>query len=555
MRNFLKKQMLWIAMIAVLIPLGVMLSLQYTWLVRLHETSALAKKAQLDTYLAAVTKEIESFYYRQAWSTLQVPVEMLAGDVQARTKYHFRKTDVKGAKYLFIVSYQTGDDYSVVHFYDPATQTLTEEPPLPTVRATMVALAPWKMMVAAGSAPQSIEMTSDERDTDNRIILQPIVDEQQLIGVAGMVLDGRFFEHDLLPYAIKQSLPDFFEHSDREDLVLTVRDGKGRYAFSTAHRAEGAEEASTSIPFVFKDWRVGLASRFVTPEQLARSNFTLNISMSILLAIFLVGGIWLVLRAASRAMKFSEMKSDFVSNVSHELRTPLASIRVFGEFLRLGRVRDEKKIAEYGEYIETQSSRLTQLINNILDFSKIECGAKTYELEPTDLTHVLTESLRPLQVSLKHQGFGLTYELPEQPLPEMDLDPDAIGQAVANLVDNAVKYSGTSTAVHVEVARQEDAVTISVVDRGIGISRDEQKKIFDRFHRVSTGLVHDVKGSGLGLSIVSHIVGAHGGTITVESEEGRGSAFCVRLPIRHSVSQESSGFVPAPDAAQNVGKS
>ena len=177
------------------------------------------------------------------------------------------------------------------------------------------------------------------------------------------------------------------------------------------------ENVTRSLSFVFSDWTLSLGSRFATPEQWAKSNFVLNISFSVLVAIILLGGIVLALRTASREMRLSEMKSDFVSNVSHELRTPLASIRVFGEFLRLGRVRDEPKVREYGEFIETESRRLTQLINNILDFSKIESGAKTYELDATDIEELLTDSLRNFEVSLRHQGFMLHFERPATAIP------------------------------------------------------------------------------------------------------------------------------------------
>jgi two-component system phosphate regulon sensor histidine kinase PhoR len=269
----------------------------------------------------------------------------------------------------------------------------------------------------------------------------------------------------------------------------------------------------------------------MTAEEWAQSNFLLNVSMSALLALVLVGGIVLALRTAAREIKLSRMKSDFVSNVSHELRTPIASIRVFGEFLRLGRARTEEKIREYGEYIETESRRLTQLINNILDFSKIESGAKTYRFKPAQIESVVEAVARTLAVSLRHKGFRLDFDAPQEPMPAMEFDPDAITQAVSNLVDNAVKYSGDAAEVRVKLARENGTACISVVDHGIGISRDEQGKIFDRFHRVSTGLVHNVKGSGLGLAIVSHIAQAHGGSVTVKSEPGQGSTFTIHLPF------------------------
>jgi len=229
------------------------------------------------------------------------------------------------------------------------------------------------------------------------------------------------------------------------------------------------------------------------------------------------------------------MKSDFVSNVSHELRTPLASIRVFGEFLRLGRVESEEKVREYGAFIETESRRLTGLVNNILDFSRIESGRKTYKFRKTDLNEILEKTLQTFDIRLRQSGFAIRRKEIER-FPPIKIDGDAIAQAVSNLVDNAVKYSGGSKEISVSLARDNGWAVISVEDQGIGISKEDQKKIFERFHRVSTGLVHEVRGSGLGLSIVNHIVHAHQGNVQVSSEPGSGSTFSIRLPLDLEIS-------------------
>jgi signal transduction histidine kinase len=288
--------------------------------------------------------------------------------------------------------------------------------------------------------------------------------------------------------------------------------------------------ATVRFPFVFTGWTVSLHSLGSTPEQWARASFMFNMTLSTLIAVVLLGGITLALRAADRAMRLSEMKSDFVSNVSHELRTPLASVRVFGEFLKLGRAPSPEKAKEYGEYIETESRRLSRLIDNILDFSRIESGQKTYEFVEADLEEVLRSTLATFEVRTRRSGFTVEVIGPESPLPPVRIDPDAVGQALHNLLDNAVKYSGEAKEITVRLLKEGDSVVISVRDRGVGIARDEQNKIFERFHRVGTGAIHDVKGSGLGLSIVNHIVRAHRGTVTVESELGRGSTFSIRLP-------------------------
>jgi len=313
---------------------------------------------------------------------------------------------------------------------------------------------------------------------------------------------------------------------------VTVRNAAGQSVLATREGEDKDASAAARFPFVFTDWTMSLHSPGTTPEQWARANFAFNIALSALLAVVLMSGIALALRAANRAVRLSEMKSDFVSNVSHELRTPLASIRVFAELLRLGRAQAPGKIQEYGEYIEAESRRLSRLIDNILDFARIESGRKDYRFAPADLREVVAGTLKTFEAHLRHSGLRVTFEGMDGALPRIEIDPDAIGQALHNLLDNAVKYSGDSKEITVRLAKDGDALVVSVRDHGIGIPRAEQRKIFDRFHRVGTGLVHEVKGSGLGLSIVQHIVRVHGGRVVVESEPGKGSTFSICLPCR-----------------------
>jgi signal transduction histidine kinase len=289
------------------------------------------------------------------------------------------------------------------------------------------------------------------------------------------------------------------------------------------------------LQLAFSNWRLGATTHGLTQEELATRNFDLNFSLTVLNTIALVVGITLALRAAGKELKISQMKSDFVSNVSHELRTPLSSIRVLGEFLRSGREVEPEKLRRYGEYIETESQRLAKLINNILDFSKIESGQRNYEFEEHQIEFIVAEVLRVFEVRLIQQGFDLDVELPNDPLPCVSVDADAVTQAITNLLDNAIKYSGSSRSIGVRVWLDGSMVSVSVTDHGVGIPQDELRKIFERFHRVSTGLVHNVKGSGLGLSLVKHIVEAHGGRVQVTSEVGAGSTFTLQFPALDNV--------------------
>jgi two-component system phosphate regulon sensor histidine kinase PhoR len=239
----------------------------------------------------------------------------------------------------------------------------------------------------------------------------------------------------------------------------------------------------------------------------------------------------LTLRTARREMKLSQMKSDFVSNVSHELRTPLSSIRVFGEFLKLGWIKEGEQIQQCGEYIEAESRRLTHIIDNILDFSRIESMERTYRFEEVDSEEMIAETLKILEVQLKQKGFAINVEIDTEPLPIVMADREAIAQVLINLMDNAVKYSAAAKEVMVQLGQRDGFLAISVTDYGNGIPPGEHAKIFEKFYRVSTGLLHDVKGNGLGLSIVKHIIDAHQGRITVESDSGRGSTFTILLPV------------------------
>ncbi|PYS95640.1 MAG: hypothetical protein DMF50_08005 [Acidobacteria bacterium] len=530
--GFLKRHTLQIGFVAVLAPLVVLLCLQFVWLGRLERASAIAQKASLSNYLEAVGTEVQYFYRAAAERSLNLPAAFFTQGRLERAAAEWQKKPVEGARLLFIVDY-THDRFGNILIHDPQDGTLRTAPASDESLAIVVACTPWQMASLAGRRVAPPALAVDERSPEHRIVVNPITDEaSHIVGVAGIILDEDYFRTRLLPSVIARALPRFFPDAARDELVVTVRDARGGVIMMTPPGAEeGAAAVTRRFPFVFEDWTVSLHSPRSTPERWARANFAFNMTLSGLLAIVLMGGILLSLRSASRAVKLSQMKSDFVSNVSHELRTPLASIRVFAELLRLGRVPSPEKVREYGEYIEAEGRRLTRLIDNILDFARIESGRKSYTFVHGDLQEVVAATLRTFEVHLRPSGFSVRFDLPADPLPSIVLDPDAIGQALHNLLDNAVKYSGPVKEIAVRLAREDGDLVLAVQDHGIGIPREEQGRIFERFHRVSTGLVHEVQGSGLGLSIVEHIVQVHGGRITVASEPGRGSTFVIRLPL------------------------
>ena len=515
--SFLRKHPLSISLAAVVTPLIVLLALQYVWLANLEKASTIAHKAALNNYLEAVTTEVQYFYRSTGERALNLPASIFLDGDLGRVAQIWTKRPVEGAKRLFIVNF-VKDAFGNFYQYDPDHRKLVPVPSSDEAMAMIVACVPWQMMSTTGTTTDAMTLRIDERNPDYRFLLNPITDlHNRIVGVAGMIVDQDYFRKSLLPWVIEKSLPHFFPDEALEQLVVTVRANDGETVLATGGYGDSGDKVESRFDFLFTDWTLGIQSRRYSPEQWARYQFAMNMTGSVLLAVVVLGGVLFALRAAGRAIKLSEMKADFVSNVSHELRTPLASIRVFAEFLKLGRAKSPERIQEYGEYIEAESRRLSRLIDNILDFSRIESGRKTYDFLPTDLLQVVAPVLRTFEVRMRQEGWEITLEKPSPPLPKLSIDPDSIGQALSNLLDNAVKYSGASKEISVRLYREGNEAVIAVQDRGIGIAREEQGKIFERFHRVGTGLVHDVKGSGLGLSIVHHIVRAHQGRVEVES--------------------------------------
>jgi signal transduction histidine kinase len=248
------------------------------------------------------------------------------------------------------------------------------------------------------------------------------------------------------------------------------------------------------------------------------------------LSVLMVGGIWLTYRNVSREMNLARLKSDFVANVSHELRTPLALIRLYAETLELGRLTAKEKYQEYYRIIREESERLTALINNILDFSRIEAGRKEYEFKETDLADLVRSTLDSYRFQIEQNGFAFEENISGD-IPPVTVDREAIARSLLNLVNNALKYSKDQKYIGVSLYRTNCRVNLEVRDHGIGIPPNEQEKIFEKFYRCGDPLVHNIKGSGLGLSLVRHIARAHGGEVLVESTPEKGSKFTIALPL------------------------
>jgi signal transduction histidine kinase len=329
------------------------------------------------------------------------------------------------------------------------------------------------------------------------------------------------------------------EADRRFGLLAAIVDGSGKtVAGPGLTRPEGPRESgdvqrvyTAAFSDGFPPWSIealrtgaGAAER---QFRLRRALYLLTLGAVIAALVF--GG-FLAIRSTAKELRLAKLKSDFAATVSHEFRTPLTSIRYMAELLQRGRVPDEVRKQQYYETISGESERLSRLVENMLDFSKIEAGAKEYRMEEADIAALAADVADRFRRQAAFKDFSLETEIADD-LPLVRVDKDALGRAVFNLLDNAVKYSGEEPRVTLRVRTAGKAVHIQVEDNGIGIPLAEQERIFEKFYRSGSAAESAVRGSGIGLPLVEHIARAHGGDVGLESEPGRGTRVTVRIPV------------------------
>ncbi len=354
--------------------------------------------------------------------------------------------------------------------------------------------------------------------------------------VGGMIFDAEYLRDRLFPEMLSSLITRNLNETQSDKnghthavMMLHIR-GESYPLAKSADWDGGAPEVERNLEGAFSGLTLAIKLQGTTLASLGQHFVHTSFLVLGGLSLFLAGGILLTYRNVMKEMALARLKSDFVSNVSHELRTPLSLIRLYAETLEMGRLSSREKYQEYYCIIRKESERLTALINNILDFSRIEAGGKEYDFRETDLGELAHNTLESYRYQIEQHGFAFQEDISAD-LPTIRIDREAIARSLLNLVNNALKYSQNEKYLGVKLYRDNGSVKLEVIDHGIGIPPGEQQKIFEKFYRVGNPLVHNTKGSGLGLSLVRHIVRAHGGEVSVESAPGRGSKFIIALPL------------------------
>ncbi len=353
-------------------------------------------------------------------------------------------------------------------------------------------------------------------DIQQRQFLAVLLNNSNREIVAIIELDASIF--------IEQVLRRVILEAAGEEFAISCNSPNDSHNFNYDENVEDREPEVTNPLWLIPNYELGITLKGRTLSGLIAERTYTNLLIIILMNVIIIGGVIFVYRNIQKEIKLAQIKSDFVSNVSHELRTPLALISMYSETLEMGRVKNDEKREEYYKVISQESNRLSRIVNSILSFSKIESGKRHYNFVKGNLNDIVEQVYDNYKFHLENKGFRFELSL-EKNLPELELDREAVTEAIINLVDNAAKYSDEQKEIELKTLFYHNKPALEVTDHGIGIPKDDQQKIFEKFFRVSTGLVHDTKGTGLGLTIVKHVLDAHKAEIELESKVGKGSTF------------------------------
>lgn len=339
-------------------------------------------------------------------------------------------------------------------------------------------------------------------------------------------------ENDEIRYTLNQFFPYYGIQTPYE--FTLIKDGEV---------AEGSSPKIGKNEFLRSNYKVRLFPNSIIRKDVVlsvvfpeRTNYVLGsmtwiLGGSLLFSLFIFSTFALSLYFIIRQKKISEVKSDFINNMTHEFKTPLATISLAADTITNPKViSDENSIRHFVGMIKRENSRMNKQVETILQIASLDKKEIDFRFEETDLHAIIERVVENMEIQVQQKNGSVTTLL-EASESIIFADAEHVTNLVHNLLDNAIKYSQDSPEITVRTTNSEAGIILSVEDKGIGMTKSVQAKIFERFYRKTSGDVHDIKGFGLGLNYVKAIVDAHRGTITVQSEPGKGSKFDIFLPL------------------------
>lgn len=321
---------------------------------------------------------------------------------------------------------------------------------------------------------------------------------------------------------------------DQHPIVGLYDGSQGSFLYSSDPQRENLLEQS---PYRYSFQPIGVVSSnqfFIIlafyGNLIPRINSSLYLYMSLFLVMVIAVLFIISIRTVANQRRLDQMKTQFINNMTHEIKTPISTISLACEMLQDQSIaQDNAARPTYVGIIADENQRMRMLVETILQSSKMSGRKVNLNLTEVNVDHVVEKVAQSFQLTLSNRNGRLETHLDAQP-PTLVADELHLTNMIYNLVDNGIKYSPTTPHIIVSTRHDGNRFVISVRDHGMGIAKADQKHVFEKFYRVSTGNVHNVKGFGIGLNYVAQVVRLHHGTISLESEPGQGSTFTISLP-------------------------
>ena len=379
--------------------------------------------------------------------------------------------------------------------------------------------------------PSSKEMLLDLSSNSPQVQKNAFEFEGDDILVFWIPMDREFLGSLVQVSDLAEAIDTQIKENGPSDVSIVLRSSlSDKIVFGDADVNQGSAVLTDFFPENFPPWRLEL---YQTGE--GESGFVLhkNIFFWTILALLVIVffGSGLIIRTLIQEMNLLNLKSEFIASVSHEFKTPLTAMGAVLERLLNDEVKDQKKTKEYYRILSHDSERLKRLVKNVLDFTKIEDGKRDYKLKAIDITLLVCQEVDSFQNEVKMTGVKMDIGTDDD-IPLVFADEEAISQALHNILDNAAKFSGPEKKIEIKIIHRQDSVEIAVQDRGVGIPESEQKKVFEKFYRGKQAFSVSPTGTGLGLTLVKHIMDAHGGDVIIKSQPGKGTYISLILPVR-----------------------
>jgi signal transduction histidine kinase/tetratricopeptide (TPR) repeat protein len=349
-------------------------------------------------------------------------------------------------------------------------------------------------------------------------------EKEDFLGLLGVKID----DVHLISQEVNKILDDF---PFSQEVSFSLSNLSGRILSEYGNPSLNNSTYTAYFEESFPPWKIDFFSAGMGESGVIdlRKSFYFWTILTVL--VLLTFGTVLVVRTVAHEMEVLRVKSDFVSSVSHEFKTPITAIKTSIERLQHGKVKTPDKMKEYYSIISKDADKLSSLVRNILDYSKVDAGRKQYFFQETDLAQLVKEEIGNFERDKIFAGIKIDTKISSD-IPDIDIDREGFSLALNNLLENAAKFSPGRRVIFVEVRKEAESVRVDVKDLGMGIDPGEMDKIFDKFYQGKNAARQSFRGTGLGLTLVKHVMDAHGGKVEVKSKIGKGSTFSLIFPIR-----------------------